>query len=79
MSISASFQTLIIRLTPSPTKLTRAKGHAESVRSRLQSSFNLKKFLEYHLDRASAPLIPDLVWKRSEKRLNELWESYRRD
>lgn len=45
MSISASFQTLITRLTPSPTELTRAKGHAESVRSRLQSSFNLKKFL----------------------------------
>jgi len=39
----------------------------------------IKLYNEYHLDRAAAPLIPDLVRKWNQERLNGLWESYRRD
>jgi hypothetical protein len=61
-------------------KAQRAESRAEELLKTDCSEVDaIKLYNEYHLDRASAPLIPDLVWKRIEKGLNELWESYRRD
>lgn len=37
----------------------------------------VKLYNEYHLDRASAPLIPDWAWKLNQEYLNELWSDYR--
>lgn len=37
----------------------------------------VKLYNEYHLDRASAPLIPDWAWKLNQEHLNELWSDYR--
>jgi ABC-type multidrug transport system fused ATPase/permease subunit len=37
----------------------------------------IKLYNEYHLDRASTPLIPDWVWKFNQEHLNELWSDYR--
>lgn len=37
----------------------------------------VKLYNEYHLDRASAPLIPDWVWKLNQEHLNGLWSDYR--
>lgn len=61
-------------------KAQRAESRAEELLKTDCSEVEaIKLYSEYHLDRAAAPLIPDLVWRRNEKRLNELWESYRRD
>jgi hypothetical protein len=45
MGISESFQSLISRISPLQSELDVAKGHADSVKARLQSSFSLKKFV----------------------------------
>ncbi len=37
----------------------------------------VKLYNEYHLDRASAPLIPDWAWKLNQEHLNQLWSDYR--
>jgi hypothetical protein len=37
----------------------------------------LKLWQDYHLARASAPILPTWVWKRRERKLNELWTTYR--
>ena len=37
----------------------------------------VKLYNEYHLDRASAPLIPDWVWELNQEHLNDLWSYYR--
>jgi len=45
MSIPESFQSLITRITPLQSELDEAKSHADSIKVRLQNSFNLKKFV----------------------------------
>jgi SMODS domain-containing protein len=45
MSTPVSFQSLITRIAPLQSELDEAKSHADSIRARLQSSFNLKKFV----------------------------------
>jgi len=45
MSIPESFQSLVSRIAPLQRELDEAKGHADSIRARLQKSFNLKKFV----------------------------------
>ncbi|QHG21256.1 hypothetical protein [Nostoc sp. ATCC 53789] len=37
----------------------------------------IKVVQEYHIARASAPLIPSWVWKQMRNDLNEMWEKYR--
>lgn len=37
----------------------------------------IKVVQEYHIARASAPLIPSWVWKQMRDELNEMWEKYR--
>jgi hypothetical protein len=37
----------------------------------------IKIMQEYHLSRASAPLIPSWVWKQMQGDLNEMWKQYR--
>lgn len=39
----------------------------------------IKLMHDYQLARASAPLIPDMVWKSRRDGLNELWNVYRKD
>jgi tRNA nucleotidyltransferase (CCA-adding enzyme) len=43
--VSTSFRTLISRIDPLQSELNRAAGHAASIRSRLESSFRLRKFI----------------------------------
>lgn len=45
MSIPESFQALISRIDPLQRELDEAKSHADSIKGRLQRSFNLKKFV----------------------------------
>ncbi len=45
MSISESFQLLVSRIAPLQSELDKAKKHAASIKARLQSSFNLNKFV----------------------------------
>ncbi|MBR8834968.1 MAG: hypothetical protein DSM106950_13255 [Stigonema ocellatum SAG 48.90 = DSM 106950] len=37
----------------------------------------IKVMQEYHIARASAPLIPSWVWKQMRNDLNEMWNKYR--
>jgi hypothetical protein len=37
----------------------------------------IKLWLEYHIARASSPLIPEIIWKRNKDRLNRLWQKHR--
>jgi hypothetical protein len=37
----------------------------------------LKLWQEYQLARASAPILPTWIWRKHEKKLNELWANYR--
>jgi hypothetical protein len=61
-------------------KAQRVETRAEELLNSDSSEIDvIKLYNEYHLDRAAAPLIPDLVWKRNQKNLNVLWENYRRD
>lgn len=39
----------------------------------------IRLYNEFHLDRASAPLIPDWVYERNRDHLNEVWKDYRTD
>ena len=39
----------------------------------------IKLYMDFHLDRAGAPLLPDFVYKRSRAHLNEVWKDYRSD
>jgi hypothetical protein len=43
--VAASFRELISRVDPLPGELSRAAGHAASIKTRLVSSFRLKKFI----------------------------------
>jgi hypothetical protein len=45
MSISELFQLLVSRIVPLQSELDKAKKHADSIKARLQNSFNLKKFV----------------------------------
>lgn len=38
----------------------------------------IKLWSEYHVARASAPLIPTIIWKWNKDRLNHLWEFHKR-
>jgi len=38
----------------------------------------IKMWSEYHVARASAPLIPTIVWEKNKDRLNHLWEIHKR-
>jgi len=61
-------------------KAQRAETRAEELLKTDCSEIDaIKLYNEYHLDRAAAPLIPDQIRKWDQERLNELWESYRRD
>jgi hypothetical protein len=55
---------------------TRVEEHLKTDCSVIDA---IKIYNEYHLNRASAPLIPDIVWRRNRDRLNALWESYRKN
>lgn len=39
----------------------------------------MRLYNEFHLDRASAPLVPDWIYDRNKKHLNEVWKDYRTD
>lgn len=39
----------------------------------------MRLYNDFHLDRASAPLIPDWVYNRNKDHLNEVWKDYRTD
>jgi hypothetical protein len=74
----------LIRLTLNYYGFSRKAQNAEERASELlKYGFGdmeaVKVYNEYHLSRASAPLIPDQVWKWNQKHLNELWEEYRND
>lgn len=43
----------------------------------LEDTEAIKVMQEYHIARASAPLIPSWVWKQMRNDLNEMWEKYR--
>lgn len=45
MSVSASFQKLLTRIEPDSNETIRARGHADTIKKRLATSFTLKKFL----------------------------------
>lgn len=45
MSVSSSFQRLISRIEPSVTELASATQHANTIKTRLQASFRLKKLM----------------------------------
>lgn len=45
MSVSASFQKLINRLDPSDAEVSAAQQHASAIKTRLKSSFRLKKLM----------------------------------
>ena len=45
MKILNSFKTLLYRISPLPSELEHAKGHAATIKSRIGSSFNLKSFI----------------------------------
>lgn len=61
-------------------KAQRAETRAEELLKTNCSQIDaIKLYNEYHLDRAAAPLIPDMAWKCNQERLNELWENYRRN
>lgn len=36
----------------------------------------VKLYNDYHLDRATAPLVPDRIWRWNKVHLNELWKDY---
>lgn len=38
----------------------------------------IKMWSEYHVARASAPLIPTIIWEKNKDRLNHLWEIHKR-
>ena len=38
----------------------------------------IKLWSEYHVARASAPLIPTIIWEKNKERLNHLWEVHKR-
>lgn len=37
----------------------------------------IKLWSEYHIARASSPLIPEIIWNMNKNRLNRLWEKHR--
>jgi len=39
----------------------------------------IRLYNDFHLDRASAPLIPDWIYNRNKDHLNEVWKDYRED
>jgi hypothetical protein len=39
----------------------------------------IRLYNDFHLDRASAPLIPDWIYDRNKDHLNEVWKDYRED
>lgn len=45
MSVPASFQKLLARIEPTVAETLRAQGHADIIKTRLATSFNLKKLL----------------------------------
>ncbi len=45
MSVAASFQILLGRIQPTDAEVASARQHAAAIRSRLATSFNLKKFI----------------------------------
>jgi len=72
----------LVRLTNSYYQANQMSQHAESRATELMShSTNqvevIKLYSEYHLNRATAPLIPNRMWKWNRETLNELWNEYR--
>lgn len=45
MSVPTSFQKLLARIEPTSVEAAKAQAHASTIRTRLATSFNLKKFL----------------------------------
>ncbi len=45
MSVSNSYQTLLTRIQPLDSEITAANGHIATIKTRLQSVFNVKKLL----------------------------------
>jgi len=79
--LSLGFFKLISGYTGFKLKLEQVEQScANALKSNTLTEVEALRLLhEYHLARASAPLIPDIVWKMRKETLNELWSQYPRD
>lgn len=72
----------LARLSHAYFDFSRKAGASESQASSLLGQTDItdtdaiKLMTEYHLARATAPMLPSLVWRRMRDRLNGVWEAY---
>lgn len=72
----------LARLCHSYFDFSRKAGASEAQASALleqteiADSDAIKLMTEYHLARATAPMLPSLLWKRMRDHLNHVWEAY---
>jgi hypothetical protein len=73
----------LIKLTLGYSSLAKKAGASEASACRLlqtQQPEQLDAFrvmYEYHVDRATGPIIPTWIWKRRKNELNQIWETLR--